>query len=425
MTTATPLPYTASINYRGGRKRPIDVLLLDAQYRQMLTSMRVYAKAGIAVGAATGISDSRWAPSFRSRWCAASATLPDLADGESYVDGVLALLDLLPVALVLPAHDGSIEALRRRRSEFDGRCALPLASDAALAIATSKDHTLALAAELGIAIPDSFPVFDEADLRDALKSIELPAVLKPTQSWNLDAHGVGKRLFCELVQTEDEALKELRTMTSAGGSALIQPWLPGSREAVTLFRAHGRFWARFAQRSYREWPPLGGTSVLCESIPLHPDITDSAERLVEAMDLDGCAMVEFRRDRYGRPVLMEVNPRMGATVGLAVLAGVNFPDLLYRWGMGLPLEAVEGYRIGRRLRSISGDMWYLHHAFDGHPHPDVMRPGKALRTVISDFVVHPSRLDGISLSDPQPGLTEVQQAFQLHAWPRIRGWLTK
>ena len=67
--------------------------------------------------------------------------MPDLADGDSYVDGVLAILDAMPVAMVLPAHDGSIESLRRRRSEFEGRCALPLASDATLAIATSKEHT--------------------------------------------------------------------------------------------------------------------------------------------------------------------------------------------------------------------------------------------------------------------------------------------
>ena len=37
-----------------------------------------------------------------------------------------------------------------------------------------------------------------------------------------------------------------------------------------------------------------------ESIALPSDITDSSEQLVEAMGLDGCSMVEFRRDRDGR-----------------------------------------------------------------------------------------------------------------------------
>ena len=111
--------------------------------------------------------------------------------------------------------------------------------------------------------------------------------------------------------------------------------------------------------SHREWPTLGGTSVLCESIPLREDITASSERLVEAMGLEGCSMVEFRRDRYGRPVLMEVNPRMGASLALAVRAGVDLPRLLYAWGTGRPLERVTGYRVGQRLRWITGDMWYI------------------------------------------------------------------
>ena len=227
MTSAAPLPYSPHIKYRAGRKRPIDVLLLDAQYRQALTCMRVYAQSGLAVSAATSVSESVWAPSFRSRWCAASATLPDLADGDSYVDGVLAILDAMPVDMVLPAHDGSIESLRRRRAEFKGRCALPLASDAALAVATSKERTLALASELGILVPDGIPVASVGELHGALASTGLPAVLKPAQSWNLDGDGTGSRLFCELAQTADQAVRELEKMLRAGGSALVQPWLPG------------------------------------------------------------------------------------------------------------------------------------------------------------------------------------------------------
>ena len=65
VTMATPLPYSPHINYRRGRGRPIDVLLLDAQYRQGLTCIRGFAQAGLAVGAATSVSESRWAPGFR------------------------------------------------------------------------------------------------------------------------------------------------------------------------------------------------------------------------------------------------------------------------------------------------------------------------------------------------------------------------
>jgi len=70
----------------------------------------------------------------------------------------------------------------------------------------------------------------------------------------------------------DAAKKQLSYILSAGGQAVIQEWLPGRREAVSLFHAHGRFWARFAQVSHPEWTTLGGASVLCESIPPLLDI---------------------------------------------------------------------------------------------------------------------------------------------------------
>src|SRR6266851_319636 len=161
-----------------------------------------------------------------------------------------------------------------------------------------------------------------------MREVGLPAVLKPDESW-VERGGKGVRLSPNIVRTVDEANQVYEHVLEKGGHAMIQQWLPGRREAVTLFYAAGQFWARLAQVSYREWPVLGGASVLCETIPLLPDITGDAERLVRAIDLEGCSMVEFRRDQRGRPALMEVNPRMGGSVALAIAAGVNFPQLLY------------------------------------------------------------------------------------------------
>jgi len=404
----------------------LDVLLLDGQYRQALSCMRVYAQQGISVGAVACESEADLFTTARSRWCSMSALVPDFErDPSAYVDAVLDLVDRTGAAMVLPAHDGSIEVLRRRRADFTD-CALPLASDAALDIALSKERTLALAAELGIAVPDSVLVTDPAEVPAAVRQTGLPAVLKPQAPWVVDESGRGSRLGCDLVTSADEASRRLEQMLEVGApSALLQPWLPGRREAVSLFRAHGRIWARFAQVSHREHPILGGATVLCESVPLPADITESSEHLVEAMELDGCSMVEFRRDDAGRPVLMEVNARMGSSVALPVRAGVNFPVLLHDWASDRELRPVGGYRVGERLRWLVGDMWYLNTAFARHPWPDVPTPTRAVTTLLSDLVVRRSRLDRSSVTDPWPVLSELQQAVRLHALPKVRRALIK
>ena len=94
--------------------------------------------------------------------------------------------------------------------------------------------------------------------------------------------------------TLEGAERRLAVILAAGGGAVLQEWIPGRREAVSLFFADGRIWARLAQVSHREWPILGGGSVLCETIALPQDIVEASEDLVRAMDLEGCSMVEFR-----------------------------------------------------------------------------------------------------------------------------------
>jgi predicted ATP-grasp superfamily ATP-dependent carboligase len=388
--------------------RDLDVLLLDAEHRQTLAAMRVFARAGLHVGAVACEADADWAPSLRSRFCAMSASVPDFtSDAEGYVTAILQLLDEHPVRMVMPAHDGSIHALRLRRAEIERRTVLPLASESALDIAISKRRTLALGAELGLAVPRSVPVNDISDVAAAMNEVGFPAVLKPCESW-VEREGKGVRLSPKAVLTLDDARRSLEQVLQEGGRALLQNWLPGRREAVTLFYARGRFWGRLAQTSYREWPVLGGASVLCETIPLLADITTASESLVRAINLEGCSMVEFRRDQHGRPVLMEVNPRLGGSVALAISAGVNFPKLMYDWSVGQLVEEPTTYRVGKRLRWLAGDLWNLKCAFQNQTHPDIPPRFTAVATFLADFS-RPNHVGGIEFGDLRPALAEMNK----------------
>jgi predicted ATP-grasp superfamily ATP-dependent carboligase len=308
--------------------------------------------------------------------------------------------------MVVPCHDGSIAALRPRRHLIEQKTALALASEAALDLAIDKRRTVTLARQLGIAVPTNIEVQGVSDLRAALDETGYPAVMKPVLSW-VQSHGEGTRLSCEPVLNYDDALRALDTFEKAGGCAVVQPWLPGRRDAVTLMFTNGEVRARFAQTSFRELPLLGGASVLCESIAPLPDIVEPAERLVRAMNLEGCSMVEFRRDRQGRPNLMEVNPRMGGSVSLAIAAGVDFPALVRAWAMGLTVPDVWTYRTGVRRRWLAGDIETLKGALKGGRGHDVPSRSRCVRIFFGDFVRRPAPLDVFDVSDLAPASVEV------------------
>src|SRR5438309_10803220 len=103
------------------------------------------------------------------------------------------------------------------------------------------------------------------------------------QSWGWsEQRSVG--LASKLVTTSDEARRVMEELSTLGVPALFQQFLPGRREAVSFLCANGQIHARFAQWAKRTDPPLGGTSVMRQSIPIPRDIGDQAARLVRALE---------------------------------------------------------------------------------------------------------------------------------------------
>jgi predicted ATP-grasp superfamily ATP-dependent carboligase len=360
----------------------VRALVLDAEQRQSLVALRSLGRAGIPVGALA----CHPAPAFRSRWCATAALVRDFADDDaSFLEDVISRAQQHRAQVLIPAHDGSIEALRRRRADVERCVRVALAGEEALGLAVSKRRTLALAASLGVRTPRSIAATCDGDARTATAELGLPLVVKPERSWARRG-GQASRLNCAVAADLDETLRAMDALSAAGGRPVLQEWVPGAREAVSLFRADGKVWARFAQVAFRMYPPLGGSSVVRESIPLRGDIVEPAEGLVEAGGLDGYSEVEFRRDANDRPLLMEINPRLSASVEVAVRAGVDFPLLLYTWAVGEPLHATNGYRVGVRMRWLGGDIRWLRAALRAQGCPDSPPAAEAVRVFMRDFL---------------------------------------
>ena len=220
--------------------------------------------AGIAVCA---VETAPGAPAFASRWCAESSIVPDLArDPDAYVDSLLELCAQCRPRALIPCHDGTIDALRSRRDDLEQVVAVALAPEAPLASALDKRTTLGVAATLGVRVPRGETVTDAGDAGAALDETGLPAVIKPARSW------AGSQRLVSGLSTTRAPWRRLSRWSTRALRRWCRQRLPGAREAVSFIYADGRFWARFAQRADRMYPPLGGSPAPRVSIPLPPDV---------------------------------------------------------------------------------------------------------------------------------------------------------
>jgi biotin carboxylase len=72
-----------------------------------------------------------------------------------------------------------------------------------------------------------------------------------------------------------------------------------------------------------------------------PDLTEAARNLVRSLNFTGIANADFRLGTDGKPYLLEINARIWASLLASVAAGVNFPDILCRLALDLPVHVPE------------------------------------------------------------------------------------
>lgn len=400
---------------------PYDALVLDARLRQSLVTVRSLGHRGLhvaALEASKSVLASKSVPTFSSRWCQQAFCAPSYEQSpEPYLAYLEQLLDHSRARVLITSSNGTVALIRQYRAQLEQRVRIALAKEPALGIATNKDQTLEIAKQLGLGIPRGVNVGSLNEVSAALHEIGLPAVVKPIESW-LWGEQQSASLMCQLVTTPDEARRAVEELTSLGGSTIFQQFLSGRREAVSLLYANGEMYARFAQWAKRTEPPLGGISVLRQSIAVPEDISDQAERLVREIELEGYSEVEFRRDSNGKPYLMEINPRLSASVELAVRAGVDFPYLLYQWANGDPIDYVKGYRVGGWMRFLEGDIMTTVEALIQRGRPGVTPPAQAIFDFFISFF-KPMGYDYLDWKDPLPAfIAKIEFARYIAQWLR-------
>src|SRR6185312_10191013 len=295
---AVVIPDRSASDVTGEADGTYDILILDGTYKQSLTSARSLGLAGLRVAVGESVPHyhpDRGAASWRSRHCARAVALPDYnADQAAYVETIVSFVRDHQVRVVLPTGDANIVMLAPHRKRFtDLGCTLAVVSDTAFEIANDKVRTLEVADKLGIAYPKSIPVTDAQDLPAVAAEFGYPFVLKPTISWTGE---VKDRVSPIEVVNETEAVAATTRYLATGCEVLAQQWVPGRREGVTLLLADDEVLGLCGAVAHRTVPPLGGVSVMRESIAVPEDILDASINLAKTIGLDGPCEVDWRRD---------------------------------------------------------------------------------------------------------------------------------
>ena len=122
---------------------------------------------------------------------------------------------------------------------------------------------------------------------------------------------------------------------------LVQEFLPGEEYSVDVIAdAAGHVVAAVPRTRARV-----DSGVAIAGRTVHdPELIETASAIAEAIGLVGVANVQLRRDRTGRAMLLEVNPRFPGALPLTIAAGVDIPSLVADLFLGAELPAAIPFR---------------------------------------------------------------------------------
>ena len=165
-------------------------------------------------------------------------------------------------------------------------------------------------------------------------------------------------------QSLEDMVEMVGMARGAGLEVVLQEYIPGppsNHYFVDGFvDAGGAIRATFVRRRLRMHPPLFGNSSHMVSVPREEgaQAVDDVGRLLGGAGYRGIFSAEFKKDeRDGLFKILEVNARPWWFVEFAANCGVNVVLMAYRDALGLPVEDVREYRVGKR---------FVHPYFDLH-----------------------------------------------------------
>jgi predicted ATP-grasp superfamily ATP-dependent carboligase len=254
----------------------------------------------------------------------------------------------------LVTGDRTTDLLVKNKALFAEHTALPLVDFDRYLNCRDKTRTMKIAQNAGVPTPRTY--YPEDEPIDALaKRMSYPVVLKPNTSDG--ARGIS------YPRNRDELVQIYRSTIATYGPCHIQEYIPQTGmqyKAELLLDRSGEVRAWCVYNKLRYYPPSGGSSTLNSTVDRR-DILESAAKILKALDWYGIGDCDFIEDpRDGIPKLMEINPRFTRSIKICVLAGVDFPYLLYSMAVGKPLPPVLDYKVGVYLRYLPADvMWFI------------------------------------------------------------------
>lgn len=276
----------------------------------------------------------------------------DVNGGDESLYG---LLEKEHFDVLIPVSDMTVPFVSKNKADIEKRfgvkCAVPDYEQ--VYQVEDKSRFMAFCEENDVPHPKTARL-SEGTLEQAADEVGFPALIKP--DYSVGARGITK------VSSISELQERYPSVSHKYGSCTLQEFIENKEYYynVMLYRdAQGKFLAYTILKIVRMYPIGAGSSACCITVE-NDDILQICKDCLDKLNWVGMADFDvLQRLDNGAYKIIEINPRVPASLRGAAVSGISFPEIIANDACGKVVPEYM-YNPGKVLRYMGIDiMWLL------------------------------------------------------------------
>lgn len=290
------------------------------------------------------------------------------ASDPHYIDIILDICRREHVDIYFPNISAEVAVAVARKAEFEAIGTIVSTSNMrSVEVANNKLHTYQMLEKAGIPVPKYYAVHTVEDFVEGCKYMgypEKPVCLKIVNGSGsrgvriIDAKKSRYEIFAyekpnSFYTSYEDMLAILKSAPKLEEMMLVE-FMHGPEFTVDLLADKGKVLYEVGRENV-----VSLMSIAQESVIKYDELAYKvAADVVKLLEMDGNVGFDFMRNEKEEAVLMDINPRVTATVSVIAASGVNLRYLRIKQLLGEPLpdcKPVYGTRLKRRYGEIYTD----------------------------------------------------------------------
>ena len=298
------------------------ILLLDGHTVQSISVARSLREVGYNVNA---FINSKISAGYASRYINKKVVINKKisSDEKAYLDFLIKFLIKNEHCVIIPMYNDSAEFLSKYKLEIEEKinikCAIPEYDK--FIIAHDKEKLMTICRLNSFPHPKTMSLSD-GNIEECSACVGFPALIKPNISSG--ARGI------TIVKSVKELIDIYPKVQEVYGPLTLQEYIDhtGVYYNVMLYRDKNRHVNESVIiKIMRYFPLKGGTSSYCETIE-NKELFTICKKVLEALEWEGFADFDVMEDKSGNLKIIEINPRIPASIHAAYVSGINFPEII-------------------------------------------------------------------------------------------------